>query len=214
MKVYALNSFNSRPNNNYAPNFNGYNEVLREGARTTVKSLKEAETLFGDLLTEINQDVMITKYPFFDAIKNIFDGRGLKGLFGILGNSSDSNIMVEKLIQTARKEEVVSVAKQRSSIFDLICYGKKPKDFHLGFCSGTKKSYIEFYSDKKGDIFVERTYGKDYVNTGFYSDTGTKKVEIVSYGDTAPDKTFYNKDGTKPFFKNWFLGGPAIEPIY
>lgn len=214
MKVYAFNSFNLRPYNNYTPNFQGYSEVLREGARTSVKSLKQAENLFGDLIGEINQDVMITKSPFFGAIKDIFTGRGLKGLFAVLGSSTDSSIMVDELIQSVRKENLVSIAKQRSSIFDVTCYGKKPYDVHLGFGAGLKKSYIEFYTNKKGDIFVDRTYGNNFVSTGFYPDSGTKKVEIEAYGNSSAERTFYNKDGSKPFFKNWFLGGTAVEPIY
>ena len=213
MKIDAVNGLNvySAKKNTY---FTGYTEALKFEAKSPVKTLKNAEGLFGELINEISMDAQITKTPFFATIKNIFEERGLKGLFGILGKSTDSNISVENLIKKVREENAVSVAKEKGSILDIVSYGSKPHDVHVGFSAGLRKNYIEFYTNKKGDIFVEQTSGNDYINTGFYSDTGTKKLEIESYAGGKPDKTYYNKDGSKPFFKNWLFGGTPVEPIY
>ena len=214
MNVSSVNCFNSQVSCVKQPAFTGYYDVLKNGTKASVKTLKEAENLFGELISEIDKDVMITKTPFFDTIKNIFSERGLKGLFGILSQSTDSNCKVENLVKTVRNENIVQVAKQRGDVLDVTSYSSEPHDIHLGFGAGLKKGYIEFYADKKGNLFVDRTYGDDFISTGLYSDTGTKKVETISYGGGKPDTTYYNKDGTKPFFKNWLFGGTSVEPIF
>lgn len=214
MKVSALNTVNTGNNRKYNPSFNGYYEVLREGARTSVKNLKEADMLFGDLIKEIDNDAQIVKEPLFKTLKSIFNEGGLKGLFEEITKKSAPRLMIEDMLELVKKEEVISVARNKGHVFDVVSYGGKPKDVRLGFASGLKKGYIEFYTNKKGDIFVDRAYGDNFVSTGFYSDAGTKKVEVEAFGSSKPDKTYYNKDGSKPFFKNWFLGGTPVEPIY
>ena len=214
MNVSSVNYFNSPINYTKQPAFTGYYDVLRNGARTSIKTLQEAEYLFGNLIIEIDKDAMITKTTFFDIIKKIFHKRGLNGLFEILSKSTDSNWTVENLVKTAKKENVVHIAKQRGDVLDVTSYSSEPYDIRLGFSAGLKKGHIDFYTDKHGNLFVDRTYGDDFVSTGLYSDTGTKKVETISYGGGKPDTTYYNKDGTKPFFKNWLFGGTSVEPIF
>lgn len=213
MNVTAVNSV-SVYSGNKPPSFNGYYEVVSNGAKSSIDNLKFAENLFGNLVSEIEWDPQIIKTQFFSVMKKLFLKRGLKGMFNVLAQTADSNLVIHDTMQKVRKDNIVSVASTKNGhLLDITSYSSKPYDVHLGFSSG-KKGYIEFYTNKKGEIFVERTYGDEYVNTGFYSDTGTKKVEIESFAGGSPEKTFYNRDGSKPFFKNWLWGGPAVEPIY
>ena len=213
MKVFALNPVHST-NKKYTPSFNGYYEVLREGARSSVKNLNEADILIGNLIEEIEKDSNIAKEPFFYGIKKILVNDGLKGLFETITKKPGRYLIIEDILELAKKEDIIPIAKQRGRVLDITSYGSKPHDVHLDFAAGLRKGFIEFYTNKKGDIFVDRTYGDNFVSTGFYSDAGTKKVEVVAYGSTSPERTYYNKDGTKPFFKNWILGGTPVEPIY
>lgn len=213
MKIGSINPY-SVYSNRQNPTFNGYYEVMREGAKTSVKNLEHAQRLFGDLMTEIDQDVQMTKTPFFNVIKTIFDKKGLKGLFGILTKPADQYAHTEGLLLKVKEDNVVPIVVNRGHVLDITSFSDKPHDIHLGFSAGIRKGFIEFSSDKKGNIFVERGYGDNYNYTGFYADTGTKKVEVESYAGGLLERTYYNKDGSKPFFKNWFLGGVAVEPIY
>ena len=98
----------------------------------------------------------------------------------------------------------MSLSLQEDEILDIVNYSGSPEDMRIGFLSDKEKGGIEFYTDKKGDLFVEQTYDRNFLNRGFYSDTGSKKIEIESYAGGKPNRTYYNKDGSKPFFKNLF----------
>lgn len=78
----------------------------------------------------------------------------------------------------------------------------------------SKMNSVELYLDKKGDLTVEQQHGETNVITHFHSLTGHKKLVIESYGDGKPESTYYNKDGTKAFWKNFFYGGVPTEGIY
>jgi hypothetical protein len=215
MKVSAIGYNVYNQNKCQKPlNFTGYYDVILEGARTPIKNLDYAQYLFGNLINEIDKDVLIKKGRFFDGIKQIFKAKGLVECFKTLKFSSDNCFSMKDFAKSVENSEILPIASQHGSIMDIINYGKGLKNFHMGFCSGLKRGSIEFYTDKKGDLFVDQCYGSNFMSTGFYSDAGTKKVEVYSYAGVKPEKTFYNKDGSKPFFKNWFLGGTAVEAIY
>lgn len=213
MKIGAINPY-SVYSNRQNPSFNGYYEVMREGAKNSIKSLHEADLLFWDLIGEIDKDSKMIKEPIFNGLKKVIINDGLKGLFETITKKPGRYLMIDDMLELLKKEDVISVVRQKGHVLDITSYGRKPHDVRIGFSAGLRKGFIEFYTNKKGDIFVDRTYGDNFVSTGFYHDTGTKKVEVEAYGSSSPERTYYNKDGTKPFFKNWFLGGPAVEAIY
>lgn len=215
MKISAIgnNVFYSN-RTTYSPNFTGYYDVVLNGTKDSVKNIDNVEYLFGELIKEIDKDVFINKSAFFEKIKQIFKVGGLKGIFETLKKTSNNDILIDKVVKKAKNQGVVPIADSHGSIMDIISYGGNEKDIRLGFSAGLKKGNIEFYVDKKGDLFMDRSYGKKFVSTGFYSDTGTKKVEVTSYAGGKPDKIYYNKDGSKPFFKNWLLGGTPVEGMY
>lgn len=215
MKVYTLNyPACSYANNRYQQNFNGYHDVIGKAMRTPVKDTKNAQEVFTDLINEIHNDKSINKTNFFKTVYDLFKQNGLIGLFSELKKAPNKDSYTECMLEYARKNNVLPLAKDENEIFDIVSYSGSADDIHLGFLAGKEKGGIEFYTDKKGDLFVEQTHDRNFLNTGFYSDTGTKKVEVTSYAGGKPDKTFYNKDGSKPFFKNWFLGGTPVEGIY
>lgn len=195
-------------------NFTGYYDILRDGAKHPVENLEHAENIFNNLIIEIDLDKLFLKNQFFDAIKNVCNNSGLRGLFSKFIKSDNENPVIGYIIDSLKNNNIISIANNKNSSFDIISLSGKSKDIHLGFSAGKRKGYIEFYTDKKGDFFVDRTYGKDFFSRGFYSDTGTKKVDISSYEGGSPEKTYYNKDGSKPFFKNLFLGGTPVEGVY
>ena len=214
MKVNSINSSISAGYKVTNNSFTGYYDVLREGAQKPIADLKQAQYLFEDLIMEIELDNSIKKNQFFYTVKNLCANIRLRELFNKFIKSEQDNSLVRNLLDILKNKNIVSIANDKFSVFDIISLSGTPKDIHLGFGAGKRKGYIEFYTDKKGDVFVDRSYGKDFFTRGFYSDAGTKKVDISSYAGGSPEKTYYNKDGSKPFFKNLFLGGTPTEGIY
>lgn len=207
MKINASNNVISPNTNSYHPQFTSYNEVIGKSIRTPVTSLKNAEDVFQKLITEINNDETVQKSNFFNTLNRLYKHNGLKGLFKELKQSPHRDSYTECMLQYARENNVVNLAKKDDEVLDIISYSGSSDDMRVGFLSDKEKGGIEFYTDKKGDLFVEQTYDRNFLNRGFYSDTGSKKIEIESYAGGTPNRTYYNKDGSKPFFKNLFLGG-------
>lgn len=73
---------------------------------------------------------------------------------------------------------------------------------------------VELYLDKVGDVTVEQQYGERSLITHFYSLTGHKKLTVDSFSECKPDVTYFHKNGTKNFWKNFFIGGTPVEPIF
>ena len=214
MKVYGINPKFSANEKNKNYSFTGYYDILRETAKTPVKDLKHAQGIFNGLISGIETDNTIVKNQFFDAVKNLCNNTALKDIFNKLIKSEKENSAISYIMKSLRDFRIVSVANDNSSVLDIISLSGKSNDIRIGFGAGKRKGYIEFYTDKKGDVFVDRSYGKSFYSRGFYTETGTKKVDISIYEGGSPEKTYYNKDGSKPFFKNLFLGGTPTEGIY
>ena len=218
-------SYNSANNSDSVSFKSMYSESLTALASKNYNNFSEAEMVFGKMLETIMNDLSINKSPFFDNIYSLYKQIGLKDLFNLL-TSPRSIKPIESIIK--RSEELDSVVLAKSSeepIFQLYNLGRKgffqneknPRDIRLCFVKEKKSSphsYLEYRTDKKNDLFLDQTYGKSYISTGFYSSNGAKKVETDIYDGGKPDTTFYNPDGTKPFFKNWFFGGTPTEGAY
>lgn len=204
MRICASNNTILSRSNSYHQQFTSYNEVISKSMRTPVTSLKNAEDVFQKLITEINNDETVQKSKFFNTLNRLYKHNGLKGLFIELKQSPHRDSYTECMLQYAREKNVVKLAKQEDEILDIVNYSGSPEDMRIGFLSDKEKGGIEFYTDTKGDLFVEQTYDRNFLNRGFYSDTGSKKIEIESYAGGKPNRTYYNKDGSKPFFKNLF----------
>ena len=207
MRICSSSNMIFPRSNSYQLQFTSYNEVISKSMRTPVTSLKNAEDVFQKLITEINNDETVQKSNFFNTLNRLYKHNGLKGLFKELKQSPHRDSYTECMLQYARENNVVNLAKKDNEVLDIINYSGSSDDMRIGFLSDKEKGGIEFYTDKKGDLFVEQTYDRNFLNRGFYSDTGSKKIEIESYAGGTPNRTYYNKDGSKPFFKNLFLGG-------
>ena len=213
MKIFALNGLNIS-DRSAKPNFCGYYDAIKVAARTPVKDVKVAEDLFQKLITEIDSDKQIVKNQYFQPLKKLYEMVGLKGLFFALKGVSENDSLIGSMIKMVKNGDFVSAAKNHSSVLEVFSFSGKLKDIRIGFLAGSRKGHLEFYLDKKGDLFVDRSYDKELFSSGFYSDTGTKKIEIESYSGGKPDTTYYNKDGSKSFFKNWLWGGTPTEGIF
>ena len=216
MKVSAISfyAFGPKDNKKYNPNFNGYYDVLATGMSMPMTKFKDAEEIFGKLIKEIEADKNIIKTNYFKPIVEVYENMGLPNLFKMLIKSYNSDEMVQRIVNYVRNWNILSLAKHEDSIFDVVSYSGKAKDIRLGFGAGKEKGGIEFFTDKKGDFFVEQSHNHDFFSTGFYSNTGTVKVEVKSSYGGLPERTYYNKDGSKPFLKNWLFGGTPVDGTF
>ena len=216
MKVAALNYFNPAGNNcsKNKPHFDGSYEVIVSKLKSPVTNYKQAQDVFGKLICEMGQDNTIRKTNFFDTIQTLFDEKGLKGLFSSLKNiGKKDNTYTGCMMHYVRENGILNLAKDEKGSLSLVNLSGNPQDIRFGFSAGPTVGGFEFYTDRQGDLFVEQIRPGNILSTGFYSDTGTKKIVLKTNGFET-ERTYYNKDGSKPFFKNLFLGGVTVKGFY
>ncbi len=203
--------------------FTGINDIIIKGAATTFNKDSELEKVFIQLMNEIKTDSKIIKFPDFIEIIKIFDQSGFRGVMNELWKANPTTQIME-LVNKSEKDRLILATRNNKPIVELYNLGKHgfwnaitdsqeaPRDMRL--CFGNNKTYMHFYLDKKGDCSLCQSIGDTTTYSAYYASTGNKKFETRHCESCAPETTYYNKDGTKAFFKNWFFGGPAIAPVY
>ena len=181
------------------------------------------EKPFDELLQIIINSNKYTKSEHFNDFLEVYNKKGLYGTLRTLWQATP----IEKIAKTVSKhpQETLILAKTNNqSVLEIFNWGKHgffnsifetksaPNDVRLLFSKN--KTTLEFSLDKKGDLTVSRNVGDNFYTTTYYKETGTKKSETVQYGSFKPETTYYNKDGSKAFWKNFIYGGTPTEPIY
>lgn len=213
MKINASFQYSCNPKQikKYDPKFNGYSEVINTAMSMPMTKSLDAEGIFGKLIKEIDIDKSIKKTNYFKPINDIFERIGFKNLLKVLTKGYKEDKTVEAITNYMKKWNALPLAKEDNDIFKLITYSGKIKDIRLSFNPIKETGGIEFFNDRKGRLFVEQNYKNNFFSTGFYSDTGTIKETIESFAGELPERTFYNKDGSKPFFLNFLFGGTPVN---
>ena len=203
--------------------FTGFEKTISDASRKTFKNDSEVEETFKQIFNAILKDSNIIKEASFNIIIDTYKQEGFRGLMNELWKAYTSDNFIP-LINSSEGHILNLAQKDDKPVVELINYGRHgfwnaindteyaTRDVRLSFSYG--KNSIEFYLDKKGDCSLLQNYEKTSIYSGYYKSTGNKKFQTEHYSECRPETTYYNKDGSKAFFKNWFYGGPAIEPIF
>ena len=207
------------------PTFGGYkevyNSVMSKNITTHYEAIDAFETLFKSAMStegfkklcwsnviEILLNKMRT-YQFFLAL-SAPDKRApedeKKRFKYILGDAYNSNGKDKIQIEDSEGNNILFLEASPKRFIDCFRDDLSNLSPHFTFHNPERKgSHIEFYLDKEDDFVIDRLYSIDYGhNTSFYPGLGMKRDNRYNpfVSNTA---TYYNKDGSKNFFKN-FIG--------
>lgn len=205
--------------------FGALQTTVTELVKKRYNNLDEIEEVFNTLIKELIKDKTIKRNTNLAYLIRSYKKSGFRGLLENLrmpNSTSDINALVDKsadngleLAKFGEEPLLMLLNFGRHGLFD---GPTSTRDMRLLFSNGEKlkdkNAIMEFTMGKKGNYRISQRSGEDYVETVYYASTGNKKSETVCYGKGNPSTTYYNKDGSIDFFKNWFVGGTPIVPIY
>jgi len=227
MKINALSNFyqayscNSNKTNNSAIKqkniaFNGYKETLAGAITTEVKDTKTAKDLFDTLFKEVNEEPSIHRNPIFYEMEKVYKKSGFKGLLEELRQPKDDNGIIAQTLNNKEENFIQAITQYGQPLFELFNFGRfghaknAPSDIRVIFRDQNQRGNIEFNLGKNLNLNVARCNEHGSIDTEYYTTTGTPKVVIKSE-QGSQERTFFNEDGSKPFFKNWLLGGSTTS---
>lgn len=223
-----------------------YDTALKNMTKAKLFRESTVESYFKILMNNISEDGRIIQTPMFQALKNIYQKKGLRSMLLELWNpypSAEINDIVGRFgedftmtLGVKRTKNVLSIFGEdvrysaEEPVIELLNWGKHgfwnnilnrkeaPNDIRLLFSNGAKtapkRKAVELCVNKKGDLMVSQQNNEYEVITTYYPLTGHRKSTVETYGECSPYRVYYNKDGTKAFWKNILSGGVQIEPIY
>ena len=202
----------------------GYQKALKEAVNTTFLRDIDVERAINKIFKSLNDDTTITKLKSFDFISDTYQKKGLRGLLRELWTPNPQP-ETKAFLHSISNEVAPLVNKTNDSIIDIYNYGPQgfwdcirqkensKRTVELIFSSADKDGLgLTVKLNNKGGLAVSQ-YRKDkMVFTEYHPSTGNHACEIVNPKYTPPYTTYYNKNGTKAFFKNLFYGGtPPVE---
>ena len=208
--------------------FTGYKESLLKMSERNFDNVSKLKEGFHELLNLVTKDTEIKKTDNFQIIKTAYEKDGLRELLRNLWlHNSDnpvgkfSNKLLEEpnetLVLATKNEKPVLTIKNWGpfKLWDALSDNRKcPRDVRIQFTDKNKTMATEFTLDKKGNYVTHHSANEQYIFSSYYESTGLKKQETIHPSIGHPETTYYNEDGSKAFFKNWFYGGPAIPPVW
>ena len=198
--------------------FTAYEEIVQKALMSDLKNDRMVENLFNTLYKALLEEKNIILTKEFPLIKQLYEKGGFRGLLNELWKARPQE-QVESLMRKYEQRDIDLVLKKENPFMQIFRMGRygffessnSPFDTKVIFKTHTPEEIIEFGLTKKGRITVGRSDGDMSVDTEYHTSTGAKRLEIIQSYDMKPDRTFFNKDGNEPFFKNWFFGGTAPE---
>lgn len=210
------NKVNSKNVNNDSFNlsFKGYEKILQQSVNSILKNDIEAERTFTNLMSTLSAKTEIVKTPAFNDMSAAYSRNGFRGLLYELWKS-ETQPHLKKFLNNETTDLVKDKDGALFQVVHLDTFGfgnNAPNEVKLVFSNPKNKTSIQYGLNKKSELEVWQTGKEQTVYTKFHLETGNRKcvVEQSKYGN--PETTYYNKDGSKAFFKNLFRGGVAIVP--
>ena len=208
----------AKPNNvkkdSFQPAFKGFERTLKQAVKNVLENDTEVEKTFSNLFNEIKDGECITKTPEYYEIADVYNKHGFRGLLYELWKSNPQPNLKKYL-----QNDVIDLAKKgNKSVFQVIHLYKfgfsknAPNDVKLVFMNPKNDVSIEYSLNKKGELHVWQTDDNQSAITTYHLTTGNKKCTVEHSYNCNPETTYYNKDGSKAFWKNIFWGGVAIAP--
>ena len=204
--------------------FTGYASSLEAMAKAKLNRESHVENYFSKIADAIWADKSIAKSPILFEMHDMYKKRGLRGILLEFWKAYPSKEFKDIVAKSEENQVLKLAVKDNESIVKLVNWGRHgfwngifnnqeaPRDIRVVFAN--KKNSVELYVDKKGDLAVEQLHDKYHIFTCFHALTGHKKMTAEYYSEGKPYYTYYNKDGSKSFWKNFFNGGTPVEPIY
>ena len=205
--------------------FGNFQTMVTEIADKKIKNLNGLEHSFNSLMKEIISDAKIEKTPYFSYLEAGFKESGFSGLLRNL-RMPKSTPKINTLVEKSSENELVLAKLDGEPVLSLFNFGRygfwesesSTRDMRLIFSNAEKildkEARVEFTMNKKGQYSVFQRTGQNFIDTVYYPTTGNIRRETYCYAGGKPDTTYYNEDGSKAFFENWFYGGTPTEPIY
>lgn len=195
-----------------------YNEILGEVVNRSFLNDIDIEKTFSKLLNTISTNDNITKLKEFYFIEKLEKEKGFRGMMREL-NSADPKSEARKFLNIMSKNN--TLAKQDDKpVLQVLDWGPRgfvnymtdnpnsPRKVELMFMIPENKPLSASVNlNSKGEYCLNQSRDCLNVYTCFYSSTGNRRFTILQSIGGEPDKTYFNKDGSMAFFKNWFFGG-------
>ena len=201
-------------NDSFQCSFKGYDKALSHAVRNILNNDVEVEKTFINLFSELSKSDDIVKTPEYCGIADVYNARGFRGLLYELWKANPIDSLKKYLIDGT----VDLATKDNKPVFQLIHFDKfgysknSPNNVTLIFTDPKDKYSIQYGLNKKGELDVWQSGDDQTVITWYHLATGNRKCEVVQPKDGYSETTYYNKDGSKDFIKNFFRGGVAIVP--
>lgn len=227
--INSYNSINMPINNKYKTNtfytpkpntsFKGYNNLIVANSKRTILKTDDLTQVFSKLFESIENNPQIKKTEYFDILKDLLKNNGLKTTLSKLGNPNQKGEL-GKFIKYVN-EYTLTLASDNSrpvfiihsngphSLIDALTNSKTAKKQVILYFQDIKKEYQMGFSLDKNGNFELRKLNDNYYSYTNYHPSGNRRKEVIQHHGGNPDTTYYNKDGSKSFFKNWFFGGEA-----
>lgn len=220
--IYSAKVGNTHKNSNYVVSdfdrfqvsFKGYDKVLNQAVRNFLNTDVEVEKTFINLFGELAKSPDIEKTSKYFGIADAYAKYGFRGLLYEFWKSNPVDCLKKYLVNGT----IDLAKKDNKPIFQLIHFDKfgysknSPNDVKLVFSDPQEKLFIQYGLNKKGELDIWQTNEEQTVITSYHLATGNKKCEVIQPKDGYAETTYYNKDGSKSFWKNFFRGGVAIVP--
>jgi hypothetical protein len=219
--IYTAKTVNSNSkvttslnNDSFQLSFKGYDKVLRQATKSFLLKDNQVESTFANLFREVLSSDNINKTQGFYDVEDVYYSHGFRGLLYELWKANP----IEKLSKYLKHGTINLATQDDKPIFQLVHFDKfgfskhSPNDVKLVFTDPKEKYSIQYGLNEKGELDIWQTNDDQTVITRYHISTGNRKCEVFQPKDGNPETTYYNKDGSKAFFKNLFRGGVAIVP--
>lgn len=224
MKVQHISNYNIYRTNNYtqkrtntgleatSPSFGNYKEVFAKAMTQSVRSHDELCTLFSRLFKVAQDNAAFTSacckffagiianasvYTLFTSLHNYENSSAPEKCKEYIKNASEHS---EILARDKSGKELVTYDTTDMKYTSTNYTAQKPA---IRFKSLLDRSFIEFTMDKHGDLVLDRFTEDGGKIEHFYYKGGLKKEGTYEQYKSA-DNIYYNKDGSKAFWRNLF----------
>jgi len=218
----GLNRRAAIKNNPDKISFTGYQETLAKYAGKSFEDSVKLKAGFMDIFNSLTKENDLWEAAAFQYIKGAYLNNGLTGFLKKLMYAPTGN----KLSDFVPKEvgSWALLKKNGNPLFSIYNGGaltymdilrnprKIPGYMAVRYSSPDGKDIMEFHMNKKSGIELRSIRDNIDVWAEYYPE-GKLKQETVFYDIYAPETTYYNKDGSKAFWKNFLYGGVAT-PMY
>ena len=201
-----------------------YEKALVGAIRSDFKNENSVTYTFTNLFKEIINTHFITKSKEFEELSGMFEKMGLRSVLNSLWSAyPPQNVL--NIINKAENGNIVLASHKDKPILELYNLGRHgffnaladskdaTREVGLRFSNPKQSISADINFEKDGGLHICIRDKRKTITSGFYKETGNRKYETSQYEDAKPETTYYKKDGSESFWKNWFYGGTAV-PVW